>query len=107
MAQVRPHVDLPAVDRTALRRRRRDLWPYLRPATARQRSAEPDELAALTDQERKIIDLIVEGGQPHTPPGRLFVSEKTVSVHVSSILRKLGVTSRVNAAAVAQRLHVT
>ncbi len=37
----------------------------------------------------------------------LFVSEKTASVHVSNILRKLGVSSRVDAAAVAQRLGVT
>ena len=34
----------------------------------------------------------------------LYVSEKTASVHVSNILRKLGVTSRVEAAAVAQRV---
>jgi DNA-binding NarL/FixJ family response regulator len=32
------------------------------------------------------------------------VSDKTVSVHVSNILRKLGVTSRVEAAAIAQRI---
>ena len=36
----------------------------------------------------------------------LFISEKTASVHVSNILRKLGVTSRVDAAAVAQRLGI-
>ena len=36
----------------------------------------------------------------------LYVSEKTASVHVSNILRKLGVTTRVEAAADAQRLGV-
>jgi DNA-binding CsgD family transcriptional regulator len=36
----------------------------------------------------------------------LFVSDKTASVHVSNILRKLGVNSRVDAAAVAQRLGI-
>ena len=35
---------------------------------------------------------------------QLYVSEKTASVHVSNIIRKLGVTTRVEAAAVAQRL---
>jgi DNA-binding NarL/FixJ family response regulator len=35
------------------------------------------------------------------------VSDKTASVHVSNILRKLGVNSRVDAAAVAQRLGMT
>ena len=38
---------------------------------------------------------------------RLYVSEKTASVHVSNILRKLGVSTRVDAAAVAQRLGVS
>jgi DNA-binding NarL/FixJ family response regulator len=36
----------------------------------------------------------------------LYVSDKTASVHVSNILRKLGVNSRVDAAAVAQRLGI-
>jgi DNA-binding NarL/FixJ family response regulator len=34
----------------------------------------------------------------------LFISGKTASVHVSNVLRKLGVTSRVQAATAAQRL---
>ena len=37
----------------------------------------------------------------------LYVSEKTASVHVSNILRKLGVSSRIEAAAIAQRVGVT
>ena len=37
----------------------------------------------------------------------LFISPKTASVHVSNILAKLGVDSRVEAAAVAHRLGVT
>ena len=36
----------------------------------------------------------------------LFISPKTASVHVSNILGKLGVTSRVEAAAAAHRLHL-
>jgi DNA-binding NarL/FixJ family response regulator len=36
----------------------------------------------------------------------LFISNKTASVHVSSILAKLGVSGRVEAAAVAHRLGV-
>jgi DNA-binding NarL/FixJ family response regulator len=39
--------------------------------------------------------------------GALFISPKTASVHVSNILAKLGVGSRVEAAAVAHRLGVT
>ena len=37
---------------------------------------------------------------------KLFIATKTVSVHVSNILAKLGVASRTEAAAVAHRLHV-
>ena len=39
--------------------------------------------------------------------GRTTMSDKTASVHVSNILRKLGVNSRVDAAAVAQRLGIS
>jgi DNA-binding NarL/FixJ family response regulator len=50
---------------------------------------------------------LVAAGRTNRQIGEeLFVSEKTASVHVSNILRKLGVTSRVDAAAVAQRLGV-
>jgi DNA-binding NarL/FixJ family response regulator len=38
---------------------------------------------------------------------RLFVSEKTASVHVSNILRKLGVATWIDAAALAQRAGLT
>jgi DNA-binding NarL/FixJ family response regulator len=37
----------------------------------------------------------------------LFISDKTASVHVSRILAKLGVANRVEAGAVAHRLHLT
>ena len=37
----------------------------------------------------------------------LFISEKTASVHVTNLLRKLGVTSRIEAAAIAQRAGLT
>ena len=49
------------------------------------------------------------GRGPVQPPDRraLFISPKTASVHVSNILAKLGVDSRVEAAAVAHRLGVT
>ena len=60
----------------------------------------------LTPREAEVISLVATGQTNRQIGEVLFVSEKTASVHVSNILRKLGVSSRVDAAAVAQRLGV-
>jgi DNA-binding NarL/FixJ family response regulator len=60
----------------------------------------------LTPREAEVLTLVAAGRTNRQIGDELFVSEKTASVHVSNILRKLGVTSRVDAAAVAQRLGV-
>jgi DNA-binding CsgD family transcriptional regulator/tetratricopeptide (TPR) repeat protein len=57
----------------------------------------------LTDRERGVLALVTEGRTNRQIAGQLFISEKTVSVHVSNILAKLGVGSRTEAAAVARR----
>jgi DNA-binding NarL/FixJ family response regulator len=50
---------------------------------------------------------LLASGRSNSEIGRvLFISTKTVSVHVSNILAKLGVSGRVEAAAVAHRLGV-
>jgi len=46
---------------------------------------------------------LVEGRTNRQIAGTLYISEKTVSVHVSNILAKLGVRSRAEAAALARR----
>jgi len=61
----------------------------------------------LTPREAEVLGLLAAGQTNREIGERLYVSEKTASVHVSNILRKLGVSSRVDAAAVAQRLGVT
>ena len=63
-----------------------------------QGSTEP-----LTDQERNILGLIGEGMTNRDIAQRLFLSEGTVRNYVSSILAKLGLSNRAQAAAYAAR----
>jgi DNA-binding NarL/FixJ family response regulator len=57
----------------------------------------------LTARELEVLALVAEGSTNAQIATRLFISQKTVSTHVSSILSKLGVTSRAAAAAYAHR----
>lgn len=58
----------------------------------------------MTNKELKVLSLLVEGRRNADIARRLFVSEKTVGHHVSSVLAKLGVRSRGEAAAAAKKL---
>jgi DNA-binding NarL/FixJ family response regulator len=62
--------------------------------------------ASLSPQQLRILTMIVDGKLNKQIAGDLNVSEQTVKVHVSSILRKLNVVSRTQAAVVAGRLAV-
>jgi len=66
--------------------------------------AEPDELAGLTEQERHILDLIVEGMTNRQIGERLYLAEKTVKNYTSNLLSKLGMSRRTEAAVYAARL---
>ncbi len=55
----------------------------------------------MTDREREILALMVEGLSNNSIAERLFVSQSTVKFHVSNVLSKLGVTSRTEAVALA------
>jgi DNA-binding CsgD family transcriptional regulator/tetratricopeptide (TPR) repeat protein len=61
----------------------------------------------LTDRERSVLELVAEGCTNREIGEALFMAEKTASVHVSRILAKLGVRSRVEAATAAHRLGVS
>ena len=63
-----------------------------------------EELASLTEQERKILALIAEGLTNRQIGERLFLAEKTVKNYVSSILAKLGLERRTQAAVLAAKL---
>lgn len=59
--------------------------------------------AALTSREREILGLVAQGRTNGEIARRLYISVKTVSVHVSNILGKLGASGRTEAAAIAHR----
>lgn len=59
--------------------------------------------AALTETERRIAALVAEGNSNPAIASRLFISRRTVQSHVSSILAKLDLTSRVELAVLAHQ----
>jgi DNA-binding NarL/FixJ family response regulator len=58
----------------------------------------------LTARERQVLELVTQGLTNRQIGERLFISDKTASVHVSAILRKLGTSSRTEAAVRAAQL---
>ena len=64
-----------------------------------RRGKEEDVLAQLTGQEQKILELIAEGQTNREIAGQVNLSDKTVKDHVSTILGKLEVSRRSQAAA--------
>ena len=70
------------------------------------RKATRGNWAGLTARELDVLALVADGLRNREIAARLFLSEKTVDHHVSAILRKLGVSSRVKAAAEAAKLGI-
>jgi two-component system response regulator DevR len=68
-------------------------------------SDQPDELAQLTSQEQKILLLVAEGKTNKEIAADVFLSDKTVKNYVSSILAKLNLERRAQAAAYMARLR--
>ena len=60
----------------------------------------------LTDREAEVLALVAAGHSNKQIAERLYISPKTVSVHVSNLLAKLGVSTRGEAAATAHRLNL-
>ena len=81
--------------------------PRLELVSALQRRAGlvrgPAAAPGLTPREHEVLTLLMDGASNGEIARKLFVSTKTVSVHVSNILAKLGVASRGAAAAKARR----
>ncbi|MFI7219721.1 helix-turn-helix transcriptional regulator [Micromonospora maritima] len=73
--------------------------PVPRPRTAPAAPA-VDELAVLTAREREVLAAVAEGLTNKEIGQRLFISERTIGVHVSHIFDKLQVRTRVQATAI-------
>ena len=73
-------------------------------ARLREQAVAADPLQGLTEQERKVLELIGEGLTNRQIGERMFLAEKTVKNYVSSLLAKLGMERRTQAAAFVVRL---
>ena len=73
-------------------------------ALLRERTGTADPLAALSSQEKRVLELIGEGLTNRQIAERMFLSEKTVKNYVSALLTKLGMQRRTQAAALAARM---
>ncbi|WP_410816411.1 response regulator [Micromonospora sp. 050-3] len=79
----------------------RRLVDHLVAARLRRDRPAPPALAALTGREREVLGLIARGCSNREIAGRLHIAELTAKTHVSRVLTKLAVESRVQAAVVA------
>jgi NarL family two-component system response regulator LiaR len=82
--------------------------PYLHPAATRQllqATAQPQQpIECLTSREQAVLALVARGLTNRQIAASLAISEKTVSVHVSNLLSKIGLASRTQAALYAARI---
>jgi len=80
-----------------------ELLARLRRLVRRSRPAIARSTSGLTRRELEVLELLADGRSAQEISAVLFISAKTVSTHVEHIFSKLGVTSRVQAVAVAYR----
>ena len=77
------------------------------PGGLRESSVQNSVLTALTSREREVLRYLVAGRTNAEIARELFISDKTVSVHVTNVLRKTGTANRVEAAGLARRLGLS
>jgi DNA-binding CsgD family transcriptional regulator/tetratricopeptide (TPR) repeat protein len=86
------------------RRARLDLAPAAAATASAAGAPTPAAQLGLTPREAEVLALVAAGRSNRQIAQELFISPKTVSVHISNLLAKLGVAGRVEAAAIAHRL---
>jgi DNA-binding CsgD family transcriptional regulator len=86
-----------------LGRRARLTRPPSTPASSAAAAARFD----LTDRELEVLALLTQGDSNRQIARALFISDRTVAVHISRILSKLGVRNRTEAATIGARLGLT
>ena len=106
LKQVRGQDVVQAVREVAAGRSLLDPLTTARVLERMRRSAKVDELAALTERERHVLELIGEGLSNREIGERLFLAEKTVKNYVTSVLAKLGMERRTQAVAWVARRSV-
>lgn len=72
-------------------------------ASGEDKAAQPEQLAVLTPREREVLAALGRGLGNAQIAAELFVTEATVKTHVSSVLAKLQVTSRMQAAVISRQ----
>lgn len=70
------------------------------------RSNQKKEIVKLTRRENDILNLLVKGSSNKDMAENMYISEKTVKNHLTSIFRKLGVKDRTQAAVFALKNHI-
>jgi DNA-binding NarL/FixJ family response regulator len=93
-----------AAELEALARRARLTLSDVEPETAAADSDDAAARAGLTARELEVLRLVADGQTNRAIGQTLYISEKTVSVHISRILAKLDASGRVEAAGLAHRL---
>jgi DNA-binding NarL/FixJ family response regulator len=76
-------------------------------ATKHSIPAIPSQLAELSPREREVLDLIANGANNREIASQLYISSKTVKNHVTSILSKLNLRDRTQAALLANQVNGT
>jgi DNA-binding NarL/FixJ family response regulator len=79
------------------------LLPALRASGGQVRAAQA--MSTLSAREHQVLDLLADGHSNAAIGGRLGLTEATVKSYVSTVLNKLGVQNRVQAALTAHRVH--